>query len=107
MASKPSTKYYGNLKEMSKTRGLAETVVNNSNVRKVTVAEAYELARKQPGVSETDFLIYEEYAKKVGLPKGAKLLNDCHGKIVGRTAKARKFYHRLNKIGRASCRERV
>jgi len=96
MASKPSAKYYNNLQDMSKIRALAETVANNSNVRKVTVAEAYELARKQPGVSETDFLIFEDYAKKVGLPKGAKVLNDCHGKIIGRTAKARKFYHRLN-----------
>lgn len=98
MASKPSAKYYSNLKDMSKTRAIAETVVNNSNVRKVTVAEAYEMARTQPGVSETDFLIYEEYAKKVGLPKGAKILDDCHGKIIGRTAKARKFYHRLNVV---------
>lgn len=96
MASKPSAKYYSNLQDMSKIRALAETVVNNSNVRKVTIAEAYELARKQPGVSETDFLIYKEYAKAVGLPKGAKIINDCHGKIIGRTAKARKFYQRLN-----------
>ncbi len=95
MASKPSAKYYSKLQDMSKIRALAETVVNDSKVRKVTIAEAYELARQQPGVSETDFYIYPKYAKKVGLPQSAKILNDCHGKIIGRTAKARKFYHRL------------
>ncbi len=94
MASKSSASYYGDLKKMSKIRALAETAVNNSNVRKVTIAEAYEMARKQAGVSETDFEIYPEFAKKAGLPSGAKVLNDCHGTILGRTAKARKFYHR-------------
>lgn len=96
MASKNSAEYYGNLKEMSPIRAIAETLMNNHLVRKVTMAEAYEMARKQPGVTETDMLIYPKFAKMHNLPEGAKVLNDCHGNIIGRTAKARRFYHRLN-----------
>jgi len=84
-----------NLKEISPVRAVAETLMNNSKVKLLTAREAYELARKQPGVSETDLLIYPAYAKSIGLPRGAKVLNDCHGKIVGRTAKARRFYNRM------------
>jgi phosphoenolpyruvate carboxykinase (ATP) len=101
MASKSSAEYYGNLKEMSPIRAIAETLINSDKVRKVNLAEVYELAKKQPGVSATDMLIYPEYAKKHGLPEGAKVLNDCHGKIVGRTAKARRFYNRLNESQKA------
>lgn len=98
MASKPSYQYYNSFKEMSPIRAIAETLLNNSNVRKVNFAEAYELARKQNGVSETDLPVYPVFAEKMGLPKGAKVLNDCHGKIIGRTAKARRFYQRLNEL---------
>ena len=101
MASKSSAEYYGNLKEMSTIRAIAETLVNSDKVRKVTLAEVYDLAKKQPGVSVTDMPIYPEYAKKHGLPDGAKVLNDCHGKIVGRTAKARRFYNKLNESQKA------
>lgn len=96
MASKSSAEYYGNLKEMSTIRAIAETLINSDKVRKVTLPEVYELAKKQPGVSATDMLIYPKYAQKHNLPEGAKVLNDCHGKILGRTAKARRFYNRLN-----------
>ncbi|MFC1897947.1 phosphoenolpyruvate carboxykinase (ATP) [Candidatus Cloacimonadota bacterium] len=95
MASKPSFKYYENLKDISQVRTVAETLLMNSQVRKVTAAEAYQLALTQPGVSSTDLEIYPEFAQKVGLPKGAKVLNDCHGKIIGRTATARVFYNRI------------
>lgn len=101
MASKTSAEYYGSLKEMSPIRAIAETLVNSDKVRKVTLAEVYELAKKQPGVSETDMTLYPKYAQKHGLPEGAKVLNDCHGKIVGRTAKARRFYNRLNESQKA------
>ncbi|MDD3050039.1 MAG: phosphoenolpyruvate carboxykinase (ATP) [Candidatus Cloacimonetes bacterium] len=95
MASKSAFEYYDNLKEISPVRAVAETLLNSSRVRKVTVREAYELARKQPGVSETDLPVYPAAAKRLGLPEGAKILNDCHGKIIGRTAKARVFYNRI------------
>ena len=96
MASKDSFSYFSNLKGMSQLRAVAETLMNSSNVRKVTASEAYEMAKTQPGISETDLLIYPSYAKEIGLPEGAKVLNDCHGNIVGRTAKARRFYNRLD-----------
>ncbi len=96
MASLDCSRYYNDLKEMSSVRAMAETLMNNSKVRKITAAEAYELAKKQAGVSETDYEIYPPYAEQLGLPKGAKVLNDCHGNIIGRTAKARRFYNKLN-----------
>ncbi|MDX9870064.1 MAG: phosphoenolpyruvate carboxykinase (ATP) [Candidatus Cloacimonadales bacterium] len=96
MSSLDSMHYYKDIKEMSRVRAVAETVMNNPKVRKINAAEAYEMAKKQAGVFETDLEIYPPYAKQLGLPKGAKVLNDCHGKIVGRTAKARRFYNKLD-----------
>ncbi len=96
MSSKSSPEYYENLKDISPIRAIAETIVNNHNVRKLTLSEAYELARKQPGVTESDLPMYPEFAKKHGLLADAKVLVDCHGNIIGRTAKARRFYHRLD-----------
>ncbi|MCF7858373.1 MAG: phosphoenolpyruvate carboxykinase (ATP) [Candidatus Cloacimonetes bacterium] len=95
MASRSSHHYYTNLKDCSKIRVVAETIMLNPKVKKVTISEAYKMALSQPGISETDRDIYPPFAKKMGLPKGAKVLNDCHGKIIGRTAKARVFYNRI------------
>jgi phosphoenolpyruvate carboxykinase (ATP) len=95
MASKDTFTYFKDLRDISPLRATAETMVNNSNVKLITAKEAYQLARKQPGVSETDLLIYPDFAKQIGLPKGAKVLNDCHGKIIGRTAKAYRYYNKL------------
>ena len=95
MASKNTAEYYSNFKEMSTIRAIAETMMNNHKVRKVTLAEAYEMAKKQPGVTETDMPIYPKFAKMHGMPEDAKVLDDCHGNIIGRTAKARRFYNRL------------
>jgi phosphoenolpyruvate carboxykinase (ATP) len=95
MASRSTAEYYRNLKDVSPIRAMAETLLNNSNVRKITISEAYEMSRKQPGVSETDLEIYPPFVEQMGLPHGAKVLNDCHGNIIGRTAKARRFYNRL------------
>jgi phosphoenolpyruvate carboxykinase (ATP) len=96
MASKCSAEYYGSFKEMSPIRAIAETLMNDHHVRRIDIREAYELARKQPGVTVTDLPVYPEFVKFHGLPVDAKVLNDCHGNIIGRTAKARRFYHRLN-----------
>ncbi len=96
MASKPSAELVKSLKEISPIRAMVETLMNNSKVRKINIAEAYELAKKQTNVSDTDMPIYPAFAKLHGLPEGATVLNDCNGKIVGRTAKARRFYNRLN-----------
>ena len=96
MASKDSFSFFSDLREVSHIRAVAETLMNSSNVRKVTAREAYEMAKRQPGISETDLLIYPDYAKEIGLLEGSKVLNDCHGAIVGRTAKARRFYNKLD-----------
>ena len=95
MSSKASIDFYKNLKEMSSIRAVAETIMLNPKVRIVNAREAYEMAMKQPGVAVTDLEIYPPFAERLGLPKGAKVLNDCHGKIIGRTAKARVFYNRI------------
>ncbi len=87
--------YKENISEIPPIRAVAETMLADRKVRKVTAAEAYELARKQWDVVETDLEMYEGAAKRLGLPKGAKVLNNCHGKIVGRTAAARRFYPHL------------
>jgi len=96
MASKNSAEFYSNIKDMSPIRAIAETLMNNQKVRKINIREAYEMAKNQPGVSVTDLPIYPEFVKLHNLPADAKVLDDCHGNIVGRTAKARRFYHRLN-----------
>lgn len=96
MASKSSFEFYENLKEISQVRAIAETVLLNPRVRLITAVEAYELALAQPGVSLTDLPIYPPFAARLGLPAGARVFNDCHGKIIGRTAQARKFYNRIS-----------
>ena len=95
MASKSSYEFYKDLKDISPIRAVAETVMLNPKVRKITIAEAYELAKNQPGVSVTDLEIYPPMTEQLGLPEDAKVLNDCHGKIIGRTATARIFYNRI------------
>ncbi len=92
MSSKPSLEFYDSIDQISPVRAVAETLLHSKKVRKVTAAEAYELARKQSGVEETDLEIYAGTAKRLGLAKGSKVLVDNHGKIIGRTAKARRFY---------------
>jgi phosphoenolpyruvate carboxykinase (ATP) len=62
MASKSSSEYYSSLKEMSPIRAIAVTLMNDPKVRKLTVAEAYEMARKQPGV-KTDMPVYPNLPK--------------------------------------------
>lgn len=96
MASKSSAEYYSSFKEMSPIRAIAETLMNDHHVRRIDIREAYEMAKKQPGVTITDLPVYPEFVKLHNLPADAKVLNDCHGNIIGRTAKARRFYHRLN-----------
>ncbi len=88
--------YKDDIKQIPPIRAVAETLVNDPRVRKVTPAEAYELARKQWDVMETDLDIHAPTAERLGLPKGAKVLNNCHGKIVGRTAAARRFFPHMN-----------
>lgn len=96
MASKSSFEYYQNLKDMSPIRAIAETLMNNHAVRKIDIREAYEMAKKQAGVTITDIPMCKEFMELHNLPKDAKVIVDNHGNIIGRTAKARRFYNREN-----------
>lgn len=96
MSSQSSYEFYGpDLSKMPPLRALAETLILDPRVRLVSAAEAYELAKAQHDVAVTDMPVYPPAAKRLGLPKGAKVLNNCHGRIVGRSANARRFYNAL------------
>ncbi len=98
MASQSTYDFYKNdLSKIPPLRIIADTLIQNKKVRTVSAFEAYKLARKQWDVQETDLPIYPKAAKRLGLPKGAKVLNNCHGRVIGRTAQARRFYHELGK----------
>ena len=96
MSSQTSFEFYGpELAKMPPLRALAETLILDPRVRLVSAAEAYELAQAQHDVAATDMPVYPPAAKRLGLPKGAKVLNNCHGRIVGRSGNARRFYNAL------------
>jgi Phosphoenolpyruvate carboxykinase (ATP) len=96
MSSQSSYEFYGaDLTKMPPLRAIAETLVLDSRVRAVSAAEAYELALAQSDVCVTDMPVYPPAAKRLGLPEGARVLNNCHGRIVGRSANARRFYNAL------------
>jgi phosphoenolpyruvate carboxykinase (ATP) len=97
MASQSSYDYYkDDFTRMPAPRSIIQTLLLDKRVRRVTAAEAYELAKSQHDVMDTDLPIYPPAARRLGLPEGATVLNNCHGKIVGRTAKARRFYTRMS-----------
>ncbi len=101
MASLSTYEYYrDDLSKIPPLRAIAETLLASDKVREVTCAEAYELAQLQGDVAVSDMLMYPPAAERLGLPKGAKLLNNCHGKIIGRTATARRFFNKLDDAGR-------
>jgi phosphoenolpyruvate carboxykinase (ATP) len=101
MASKLSIQFYSNLKEMSRLRAIAISMITTRNdsgnlEMRVSPEQAYEMTRKLPHMSVTDLPIYEAARKRLGLAPGATVLDDCHGSVVGRTATARIFYNRQN-----------
>jgi phosphoenolpyruvate carboxykinase (ATP) len=101
MASLASHVYYrDDMTKMPPLRAVAQTLCLDKRVRKVTAAEAYELAKRQPDVMDTDLPIYPAAAARLGLPEGATVLVNNHGRIVGRTAKARRFYTRMDPVER-------
>ena len=84
----------------SRTRATIESAFYGNNVHEVTsVAEAYNLAKKQSGVIVTDLPIL--HTKELGLPYGATQLVYNHGKILGRTASARHFVDNPNEDAEA------
>lgn len=96
MSSQSSYEFYGpELAKMPPLRALAETLILDPRVRLVSAAEAYELAMAQHDVAVTDMPVYPPAAKRLGLPEGARVLNNCHGRIVGRSGSARRFYNTM------------
>ena len=74
----------------SKLRSTIETAFYGNNVTPVkSIAQAYELAAKEPGVIVLDMPIYR--AEEQGLPQDAKVLVTNNGKTTGRYAKARRI----------------
>ena len=97
MASLASHDYYrDDMTHMPPLRSIAQTLCLDKRVRTVSAAEAYALARRQHDVMDTDLPIYPPAAARLGLPEGATVLVNSHGRIVGRTAKARRFYTRMD-----------
>ncbi|WP_027183810.1 phosphoenolpyruvate carboxykinase (ATP) [Desulfovibrio inopinatus] len=97
MASQSSYEYYKNaIPTMPPLRAMAETLLCDPRIRTVDAAEAYRLAQNQSDVMMTDMPIYPPAAKRLGLPEGARVPNNCHGRVVGRTAKAIRYYNRLS-----------
>ncbi len=74
----------------SKLRSTIETAFYGNNVTPVkSIAQAYDLAAKEPGVIVLDMPIYR--AEEQGLPQDAKVLVTNNGKTTGRYAKARRI----------------
>lgn len=99
MSSKSTYEYYkDDLTKISPIRAIAESIFNEQNdsghIFELKPKELYELACEQPGVTVTDMPMHPASAKFLGLDPGAKVINDNHGKIVGRDASARRFYDR-------------
>lgn len=74
----------------SQIRSTVETAFYGNNMHHVdNVADAYHRATKDPGTVITDLPIYR--ATDLGLPADAKMLIANTGKVVGRTAQARRI----------------
>ncbi|MCL6471829.1 MAG: phosphoenolpyruvate carboxykinase (ATP) [Firmicutes bacterium] len=66
-----------------------------NSVRKTTIPELYELAKKQPEVIVTSHPFHKP--EQFGLPSDAKVLVSNDGGIVGRTARARRIIRQMSK----------
>ncbi len=70
-------------------RAILETALYANSVGKTTMAELYALSLKQPDVIVTSERMYKP--EKIGLPRNARILVSQDGRIVGRTANARRL----------------
>lgn len=88
-----TTEINGRNRLFSPTKTIVETAFYGNNVQAVTdLKMAYELAKKSPKTIVTDQPI--KHTSELGLPKDAVMLVDNHGRVVGRTAAARKILGR-------------
>lgn len=75
---------------LSPLKTLIETTFYRNNVRKIdTLSQAYKLAKEHPRTIVTDIPI--KHTHELGLPEDATILVENSGKIVGRSAKARRI----------------
>lgn len=75
---------------LSRMKVIVETAFYGQNVTPIQdVAAIYELAKNNPRTIVTDMPV--QHADDLGLPSDAKILLYNHGRIVGRTAKARRI----------------
>ena len=74
-------------------RAILETALYANSVGKTTMAELYALSLKQPDVIVTSERMYKP--EKIGLPRNARILVSQDGRIVGRTAKARRLVREM------------
>lgn len=87
------TEINGRNRLFSTTKTIIETAFYGNNVQAVTdLKMAYELAKKSPKTIVTDQSI--KHTSELGLPKDAVMLVDNHGRVVGRTAAARRILGR-------------
>ncbi len=78
-------------KQISTLKSLVETAFYKNNVIKVnSMEEAYTYAVESPSTIQLNKKVKK--AKKLGLPKNAKILVENGNRIVGRTARARVIY---------------
>lgn len=88
-----TTEINGRNRLFSTTKTIIETAFYGNNVQAVTdLKMAYELAKKSPKTIVTDQPI--KHTSELGLPKDAVMLVDNHGRVVGRTAAARRILGR-------------
>ncbi len=88
-----TTEINGRNRLFSTTKTIIETAFYGNNVQAVTDPKmAYELAKKSPKTIVTDQPI--KHTSELGLPKDAVMLVDNHGRVVGRTAAARRILGR-------------
>lgn len=88
-----TTEINGRNRLFSTTKTIIETAFYGNNVQAVTdLKMAYELAKKSPKTIVTDQPI--KHTSELGLPKEAVMLVDNHGRVVGRTAAARRILGR-------------
>ena len=88
-----TTEINGRNRLFSTTKTIIETAFYGNNVQAVTdLKMAYELAKKSPKTIVTDQTI--KHTSELGLPKDAVMLVDNHGRVVGRTAAARRILGR-------------
>jgi len=76
-------------------RAIIESAFFASSVKKTSMAELYNLAKKQPEVVITSEPMYKP--EQFGLPRDAKVLVSNDGGIFGRTARARRLVRNFSK----------